>query len=264
MPLTWESQLAEAPGFGQCEACSYVLTGPYALCFTCARRVFAALPDPNARCDVCDRPYDEDATSCRNYLCNDEGRWFERNYAITYREPGSPLERAINRYKFNNAWGWALIFGRVLVGYLELERSTFAGFDLIIASPTFFEDRPFNHTALVLEKAAAELGPGTRQWPFEYNSSDQTLVKTAATPRLSSSPSIQGRVKIATETIRGVLEVRHPERVSGRSILVYDDIFTTGNTLNEVARVLREGGGAERVCGISLCRQPFRQHRSSE
>ena len=56
-----------------------------------------------------------------------------------------------------------------------------------------------------------------------------------------------------------VLAIPDTSRTSGRNILVYDDVFTSGHTLNTVARTLIETGGANRVCGISLARQPFRR-----
>jgi predicted amidophosphoribosyltransferase len=40
---------------------------------------------------------------------------------------------------------------------------------------------------------------------------------------------------------------------------VYDDIFTDGQTLNEVARALRYSGRAKLVSGITLARQPWRK-----
>jgi predicted amidophosphoribosyltransferase len=45
-------------------------------------------------------------------------------------------------------------------------------------------------------------------------------------------------------------------------ILVYDDVFTTGLTLNEVARALRVEGGASAVCGVSLARAVYRGSRA--
>ena len=44
--------------------------------------------------------------------------------------------------------------------------------------------------------------------------------------------------------------------VQGKHVLVYDDVFTDGLTLNEVARALRRAG-ADEVCGVTLCRQPY-------
>jgi predicted amidophosphoribosyltransferase len=45
--------------------------------------------------------------------------------------------------------------------------------------------------------------------------------------------------------------------VAGKTIMVYDDVFTGGHTLNAVARRLREAG-AVKVVGLALARQPWR------
>jgi predicted amidophosphoribosyltransferase len=69
-----------------------------------------------------------------------------------------PLEAKINRYKYEAKTGWARIFGRVLAGFLESERSTFGWFNLIISSPTFVGEggRTFDHTQRVLYFAGSE------------------------------------------------------------------------------------------------------------
>ncbi|HVG91578.1 MAG TPA: phosphoribosyltransferase family protein, partial [Alphaproteobacteria bacterium] len=45
--------------------------------------------------------------------------------------------------------------------------------------------------------------------------------------------------------VRGAFAVVKPERVKGRSILVVDDVMTTGTTAGECARVLRRAGAKE-------------------
>ena len=40
--------------------------------------------------------------------------------------------------------------------------------------------------------------------------------------------------------------------VSGKRVLLYDDIYTTGSTMAEAARVLR-GAGAREVHGVAMC-----------
>jgi predicted amidophosphoribosyltransferase len=46
------------------------------------------------------------------------------------------------------------------------------------------------------------------------------------------------------ENFRGAFVVRAPEAVRGRDILWVDDVFTTGTTMSECARVLRRAGAA--------------------
>ena len=44
--------------------------------------------------------------------------------------------------------------------------------------------------------------------------------------------------------------------VRGKHVLVYDDVFTDGLTLNEVAQPLWIAGAPE-VCGVTLCRPAY-------
>ncbi|MDR1027299.1 MAG: ComF family protein [Rickettsiales bacterium] len=53
--------------------------------------------------------------------------------------------------------------------------------------------------------------------------------------------------------IRGVFSVVKPEHIRGRRILLVDDVFTTGATFNELAKVLKKSG-ALWVGGITFCR----------
>ena len=55
------------------------------------------------------------------------------------------------------------------------------------------------------------------------------------------------------ENVKGTFAVRHPEFVRGRTVLVVDDIMTTGATLAETAKTLKEAG-ASRVWSVTLAR----------
>ncbi|MDR2770013.1 MAG: ComF family protein [Rickettsiales bacterium] len=55
------------------------------------------------------------------------------------------------------------------------------------------------------------------------------------------------------ENVRGVFTVRRPERIKGRSVLIVDDVFTTGATFGELAKTLRRAGAAW-VGAITFCR----------
>jgi ComF family protein len=46
------------------------------------------------------------------------------------------------------------------------------------------------------------------------------------------------------KNIRGAFVVKHPERIRGKKIVLVDDVYTTGSTVNECARVLIKAGAA--------------------
>lgn len=55
------------------------------------------------------------------------------------------------------------------------------------------------------------------------------------------------------ENIKGAFLVTNREKIKGRKILLIDDVYTTGSTLNEVARLLKEAG-ASQAWGVVVAR----------
>ena len=47
------------------------------------------------------------------------------------------------------------------------------------------------------------------------------------------------------ENIRGAFRVANPDEVTGREVLIADDVFTTGTTVSECARILRRAGASK-------------------
>jgi phosphoribosylpyrophosphate synthetase len=45
--------------------------------------------------------------------------------------------------------------------------------------------------------------------------------------------------------LRGAFAVKYPERVRGRSVLIVDDVMTTGATASECAQVLLRAGASQ-------------------
>jgi len=53
------------------------------------------------------------------------------------------------------------------------------------------------------------------------------------------------------ENIREVFEIKNSRIVKGRTIIIIDDVTTTGGTLNEIIRVLKKAG-AKKVVGFAI------------
>jgi len=159
------------------------------------------------------------------------------------------LKATISAYKYNDKKGWAWIYGRILVGYLELGAEIFSRYDMIIPMPTFVGvgGRSWDHIGTIVDRAAME-GP---DWPFRRG----VMSKVNATPR-SVGLTFGQRAQMVETQLRPALRVDRPDLVAGKDILVFDDVFTAGLTLREVAFKLRSAG-ASSVAGIVLARQPY-------
>lgn len=205
------------------------------------------------RCPICEQALPQ-VGRCGNWWCrtSPEARYFDGVRAIAVRS--GVLLRAINSYKYDGARGWAAIFGRVLVGYLDHHAEAFARFDYITPSPTFTGSgarRSWDHIALILERAAIE---AAGRWPFDVDD-PRLIIKNQETSSLVNVGAYE-RERIAEHELRPALRVPRPERVEGTRIAVLDDVFTRGTTLREIALVLKREGAIE-VSGLVLARQPW-------
>ena len=238
------------PGFPQCRRCPYVRTGPAVICVVCARRTFEDIAAD--ACPVCSQMLDADG-SCPNWLCADPGRRISRIHAIAYQS--GPLRRVINAYKYEGARAWALIFGRLVLGWLEQHART-APPDLIVVNPTFTGPggRAFGHAEAVLRAAARE--DMLRRWPFDPGD-PPAIVKTRGTA-MSASATAKAK-RAAARELRSALAIPDVTRTARRRILVYDDVCTTASQLDVVAESLLDDGHAARVEGLVLARAPWRR-----
>lgn len=51
--------------------------------------------------------------------------------------------------------------------------------------------------------------------------------------------------------VKGVFEIKNPQLVRGRVIIIIDDVTTTGGTINEIIRILKKAG-AKKVIGLTI------------
>jgi ComF family protein len=112
--------------------------------------------------------------------------------------------------------------------------------DLLVPVPLHrkrLRERGFNQALLL----ARELSRQT-QIPYEA----RILQKKKATP-----PQVQLNGEEREEGVKGVFHVTRRDGVEGKTILLIDDVYTTGATVNECSKVLIRGG-AKRVDVLTL------------
>jgi ComF family protein len=99
--------------------------------------------------------------------------------------------------------------------------------------------RGFNQAALVARELSRRLGIDAD--PF-------VLRRTKRTPALKGMSPLQRR-----KTVAGVFHVGDKSRVAGKTIILVDDVLTTGSTADSCARMLKKAG-AEQVHLVSWAR----------
>lgn len=96
--------------------------------------------------------------------------------------------------------------------------------------------RGFNQSELIAKRTAAELG-----LPFE------ALLGRENGAKIQHDLSYEER--LANTDLRFI--VKDAERISGRTILLIDDIVTSGMTMSECARLLRQAGAKKVICACA-------------
>lgn len=140
------------------------------------------------------------------------------------------VRSALIRLKFLRRPSYGTIFGRELGQKLKKEPFPV---DVITWVPISFwrmRKRSYDQVELIAREAA---------WQLELPV--QKLLHKIRHNRRQAS--IRGK-KARIANVKGVYRAMDPEAIRGKRILLIDDIITTGATVSEAARVLREAGAA--------------------
>lgn len=154
------------------------------------------------------------------------------------------VREGLLRFKFQGARAAAGPLGE-LVARCAAERFSGA-FDVVTWVPVSrrrLRSRGYDQARLLAESAC-------RLWEVRP---EQLLQKITDNPAQSGLKEEAAR----RANVLGVYEAAEPERIQGCRILLVDDICTTGATLAECARTLRDAGAADVMCVCaSLARRP--------
>jgi ComF family protein len=212
-----------------CAACGVLLADdpiPH-FCASC----WETIPSlPQARCARCDRPFASPAATAYspNHVCHScAKRPPSYTKAWTLYPYLPPLQDAICLYKYRGKIALALPLARLMIDRLP----PLDHVDLVIPVPLHAQrlrEREFNQSLLLADPISHHLNA-----PLSYTD----LVRVAPSPAQTTLTR-----KERLRNLRGAFSLRRPELIAGKRILLVDDVFTTGTTVNECAKILRKSG----------------------
>jgi ComF family protein len=209
-----------------CQAClSDMRSIEGGVCFVCGERLlspyaFAGTPD-EPRCGLCRRlepPYAR---------------------AVAYGSYEGGLRELIHLLKYEQVHPAARVLGRMLAEAMNELGSSWAQRGVVVVPVPLharkLRQRRFNQSELIV-RHALKLGPG----------SGRLRLATGVLERCRETQSQTGLTRHQRrENIRGAFTVARPEQIDGCEVLLVDDVFTTGTTVSECARVLRRAGASK-------------------
>jgi len=230
-----------------CLACRKKLTGnlpqtataekncfPF-LCLACSQKIQL---NNTAFCPVCSRRLPENKKTCH------QDSLFILAAAGFYGDKA--LDELIALLKYQKIKQAAVPLGGILTAYLKelfknygLKTENF----LIIPIPLHWQKenkRGFNQSCLLAEQLAKNTG-------LEVNKNILKRIKNTA-----SQVELKDKEKRA-ENVINCFAIENPKLLSGKNIIILDDVFTTGATMKEAARILKNSG-ARKIIGLVVAK----------
>jgi ComF family protein len=216
-------KISRLPVCQECLDAMHAIAG--GVCAICGERLFSSYAVAG------------DAGEPRCGLCRRMEPPFAR--AAAYGSYESGLRELIHLLKYGGVRPAANVLGRMLAEAIAtLEPEFPADSVAVIPVPlhrTKLRQREFNQAELIA-RAAMKIRPRRDRLHLCAG----VLERRRDTASQIGLTSHQRR-----ENLRGAFAVAQPELVKGREVLVVDDVYTTGATVSECARVLRRAGTAK-------------------
>ena len=143
------------------------------------------------------------------------------------------IRECILKYKFQNRPYMYKTFSKIILNNKKI-CGFLKSYDIIIPVPIHKKKkhiRGYNQTELIACEIARKL---------KIKKSKNILIKQINT-RSQSELSKQDRKK----NVKGVFKVINQEKIINKKILVFDDIYTTGSTVHECSKILKEAGASK-------------------
>ncbi|HOQ08324.1 MAG TPA: ComF family protein [Clostridiales bacterium] len=153
--------------------------------------------------------------------------------AISVFEYTGMVKESLIRFKFYNKPGYYMTYARLIADKLR-KLANIREYDMVMSVPLHKHKefmRGYNQAYLISKALSRIIKLPERS-------------KVLKRERYTEAQSLLDRQK-RNQNVKGAFSVRSPEKVKGKSVLLVDDILTTGSTLEECSRVLKQAGAVK-------------------
>lgn len=222
-----------------CICCGKIIDGtrPYRLCNECMDNIKWI---SDRTCVRCGKRLSDVNPGEICFNCREHPHRFARGFTCT--EYGTNERAMVFALKYDGRTDIAETLGEIMYDRMTAEYSKeeiISSYDLVIPVPVHRYKRRirgYNQAALIVQAF-------TRRFGGDLRADDDILVRLRETHMMRSLGPDARR-----ENIRGAFGIRDSRMkdIPGKKILLIDDIYTTGATVDEISGIL-ENAGAERV-----------------
>lgn len=163
----------------------------------------------------------------QNYMYADEIYFDELFYIFEYKKI---IRKLLLRYKFGEKPYLSNTFANIILNNKKIE-TILKNYDIIIPVPMDSKkksERGYNQTELILN-----LVSNKRNILVE----NRVLYKIKNT-KTQSTLKLEDRYK----NIKGAFLVKNLDKIKDKKVIIFDDIYTTGATVNEISKILKNAG----------------------
>lgn len=208
------------------------------VCQSCLEKLPKNTPPFCQRCGISLREAQIQSDTCS--FCKKRDFFFARAWSICLYS--DEMIELIRLFKYKARLSLREIFARLLCEFIDTYHLPINEYHYLVPIPLHparLREREFNQAEILAQDLASR---------FKVKINLNNLIRTK-----NSKSQTQLSQRHRFENIQGAFRVRRPEEFSRKSILLIDDLFTTGATVNEAAGVLRNAG-ADLVDVLTLAR----------
>lgn len=217
-----------------CETYDETIADKY-ICSDCERHIKKIEPPV---CSKCSKPIAHTSSANLCQECCDTERHFEMSKS-PYAYEGL-IKKAIYSYKYYNKTYFYKLFGTLLVNFMR--NTDYTDFDCIVSVPLHsskMRKRGYNQSELVAKYISSSLSI-----PYV-----DALKRTKKTLKQSEQSKEERR-----KNLKDAFAVKNSAvKIINSTVLLVDDIYTTGSTVDECSKAL-VNYGAEKVYVITIAR----------